>query len=115
MGRGGDGRTLVDASASEDADGATVAKGDLAGQTEQRFLNVAGALESVGASMDDVAKITLYIVDWEPSKMEAFMAGAGAAAQALGINPVKPVTLIGVAALADPDYLIEIDATAVLP
>jgi len=65
--------------------------------------------------MDDVAKITLYIVDWEPSKMEAFMAGAGAAAQALGINPAKPVTLIGVAALADPNYLIEIDATTVLP
>jgi enamine deaminase RidA (YjgF/YER057c/UK114 family) len=43
---------------SQDAEGATVAKGDLAGQTEQALLNVASALESVGASFDDVAKVT---------------------------------------------------------
>lgn len=99
---------------SQDAEGATVAKGDLAGQTEQALLNVAGALESVGASFEDVVKVTLYVVDWEPSKIEAIGAGAGAAAARLGINPVKPSTLIGVDALFDPDYLIEIDATAVL-
>jgi enamine deaminase RidA (YjgF/YER057c/UK114 family) len=100
---------------SQDAEGATVAKGDLAGQTEQALANVAGALESVGASFDDIAKVTLYIVDWEPSKLEAIAAGAAAAAAKLGVNPVKPSTLIGVKALFDPDYLIEIDATAVLP
>ena len=100
---------------SQDAEGATVAKGDLAGQTEQALLNVAGALESVGASFDDIAKVTLYVVDWEPSKIGAIGAGAGAAAAKLGVNPVKPSTLIGVKALFDPDYLIEIDATAVLP
>lgn len=99
---------------SDDDQGATVAKGDLAGQTEQAFLNVASALASVGASYDDVAKVTLYIVDWEPSKIEAIGAGAGAAAAKLGTNPLKPTTLIGVAALFHPDHLIEVDATAVL-
>ncbi len=99
---------------SEDAAGATVAVGDLAGQTEQALLNVAGALESVGASFDDIAKVTIYVVDWEPSKMEAIGAGAAAAAGKLGVNPVKPATLIGVSALFEPAYLIEIDATAVL-
>ena len=94
--------------------GATVAEGDLAGQTEQALLNVATALESVGATLDDVAKVTLYVVDWEPSKLEAIGAGIGAAAERLGVNPIKPATLIGVAALFEPDYLVEIDATAVL-
>ena len=99
---------------SQDAEGETVAKGDLAGQTEQALLNVVGALESVGASYDDMAKLTLYVVDWEPSKLEAIGAGSGAAAGKLGAAPAKPSTLIGVAALFSPDYLIEIDATAVL-
>jgi enamine deaminase RidA (YjgF/YER057c/UK114 family) len=99
---------------SQDADGATVAEGDLAGQAEQALLNVAGALESVGASFEDVAKMTIYVVGWEPSKMEALAIGMGAVVETLGINPLKPVTLIGVAALFHPDYLIEIDATAVL-
>ncbi len=100
---------------SQDVQGVTVAEGDLAGQTEQALLNVAGALDSVGASFDDVAKITIYVVDWDPSKMEALIAGIGAAAEKLGANPIKPATLIGVAALFEPDYLIEIEATAVLP
>lgn len=99
---------------SQDASGATVAASDLAGQTEQALVNVARALESVGAAFDDVAKITLYVVDWEPSKMEAIGAGIGAAAARLGISPLKPVTLVGVAALFEPDFLVEIDAIAVL-
>ena len=99
---------------SQDAEGETVAKGDLAGQTEQALLNVVGALESVGASYDDVAKLTLYVVDWEPSKLEAIGAGSAAVAGKLGAAPAKPSTLIGVATLFSPDYLIEIDATAVL-
>jgi enamine deaminase RidA (YjgF/YER057c/UK114 family) len=99
---------------SENAEGEIVAKGDLAGQTEQAFLNVAGALESVGATFDDVAKVTIYVVGWEQSKLEAINTGAGAAAAKLGVVPLKPATLIGVDALFDPEHLIEIDATAVL-
>jgi len=99
---------------SQDATGATVAVGDLAGPTEQALLNVAGVLESVGASFDDVAKITIYVVAWEPSKIEAIGAGAAAAAGKLGVSPVKPTTFIGVEALFDPDHLIEFDVTAVL-
>lgn len=99
---------------SQDAEGATVAAGDLAGQTEQALVNVASALDSVGASFADVAKLTIYVVDWEPSKMEALFAGIGAAAEELGVDPVKPATLVGVPALFEGDYVIEIEATAVL-
>lgn len=105
----------VSGQVSQDADGATVAKGDLAGQAEQALLNVASALDSVGASYDDVAKVTLYLVDWEASKLEALGAGIAAAAAKLGVDPIKPATLIGVQSLFDPDYLIEIEAIAVLP
>lgn len=105
----------VSGQVSQDAEGATVAKGDLAGQAEQALLNVASALDSVGASYDDVAKVTLYLVDWEPSKLEALGAGVAAAAAKLGIDPIKPATLVGVQSLFDPDYLIEIEAIAVLP
>ncbi|RBY90716.1 RidA family protein [Blastococcus sp. TF02A-26] len=95
------------------ADGEPVGAGDLAAQTEQAFLNVATALAGAGASFADVAKLTVYVVDWDPSKFAAFGEGAGRAAARLGIDPVKPVTLIGVSALGEPDLLVEIDAVAV--
>lgn len=99
---------------ARDADGKPVGTGDLAAQVEQAFVNVNTALTAVGGSFDDVAKLTIYIVDWTPDKMAAFGEGAMRAAGRLGVNPVKPVTLIGVAALGEPDLLVEIDAIAVL-
>jgi enamine deaminase RidA (YjgF/YER057c/UK114 family) len=47
--------------------------------------------------------------------MAASGAGDRPAAAALGIDPLESVHVIGVAALAEPDLLIEIDAIAVLP
>lgn len=97
------------------ADGEPVGKDDLAAQVEQAFRNLVTALSGVGASYSDVAKLTIYLVDLTPDKMGPFMTGAGRVAQELGINPVRPTTLIGVAALAEPDLLVEIEAIAVLP
>lgn len=54
-------------------------------------------------------------MDWSPYKMDALGEGIGRATQALGIDPVRPITLLGVAALAEPDLLVEVEATAVLP
>lgn len=97
------------------AEGEPVGAGDLAAQAEQAFLNVATALEAVGATFADVAKLTVYVVDWTPDKMGEFGAGAQRAAERLGGGALTAITLIGVAALAEPDLLIELDATAVLP
>ena len=47
--------------------------------------------------------------------MAALGEGVGRAAARLGVDPVRPITLIGVAALGEPDLLVEVDATAVLP
>jgi enamine deaminase RidA (YjgF/YER057c/UK114 family) len=97
------------------ADGEPVGAGDLAAQVEQAYLNVATALAAVGGSFDDVARITLYVVDWTGDKMAALGAGAMRAAAQLEVDIVKPVTLIGVATLGEPDLLVEVDAVAVLP
>ncbi|WP_406398457.1 RidA family protein [Streptomyces uncialis] len=97
-----------------DASGVTVGEGDLAAQVERCYLNVATALAGVGASFDDVAKLTVYVVDWTPDKMPLFAEGVTRAAAKLGAAPVPPGTLIGVAALDVPEHLVEVEATAVL-
>ncbi|GAA2433485.1 RidA family protein [Streptomyces mauvecolor] len=95
-------------------DGVTVGVGDLAAQVEQCYLNVATALAAVGGTFRDVAKLTVYVVDWTPDKMRLLMDGVARAAGRLGLVPVPPATLIGVAALDVPQHLVEIEATAVL-
>ncbi|WP_199440080.1 RidA family protein [Umezawaea beigongshangensis] len=98
---------------ARDADGNRIGEGDLAAQLEQCYLNVATALAGVGASFDDVAKLTVYVVDWTADKMPLFLEGVARASAKLGGTPVPPGTLIGVAALAEPDLLVEVEATAV--
>jgi len=97
-----------------DADGITIGEGDLAAQVEQSYLNIGTALAEVGASFDDVAKLTFYVVDWTPDKMGPLLEGISRAAAKLGATPAPPTTLIGVAALDVPDHLVEIEATAIL-
>ncbi|WNF30777.1 RidA family protein [Streptomyces sp. C11-1] len=97
-----------------DADGTTVGPGDLAAQVERCYLNVATALSAVGGSFADVAKLTVYVVDWTPDKMPLFLEGVARAAAELGATPVPPGTLVGVAALDIPEHLVEVEATAVL-
>ncbi|WP_405983538.1 RidA family protein [Streptomyces sp. NBC_00872] len=99
---------------SGDADGVTVGEGDLAAQVEQCYLNVATALAGAGGSFEDVAKLTVYVVDWTPDKMPLLMEGIARATMKLGLTPVPPATLLGVAALDVPEHLVEIEATAVL-
>ncbi|MBP2404393.1 putative endoribonuclease L-PSP [Streptomyces netropsis] len=97
-----------------DAEGVTVGEGDLAAQVEQCYLNICTALAAVGGSFDDVAKLTFYAVDWTPDKMPLLLEGISRAAAKLGVAPVPPSTLIGVAALDVPEHLVEIEATAIL-
>ncbi|MEV8536409.1 RidA family protein [Streptomyces sp. NPDC051211] len=99
---------------ARDADGRPVGEGDFAAQVEQCYLNVATALAGIGGSFDDVAKLTIYVVDWSSEKMPLLGEGVGRAAAKLGIDPVKPITLLGVAALGEPDLLVEVEATAVI-
>lgn len=96
------------------ADGTPVGAGDLAAQVEQCYLNVGTALAEAGASFDDVAKLTVYLVDWTAEKMAAFTEGVARAGERLGFTAAPPLTGIVVAALAEPDMLVEVEAVAVL-
>ena len=53
-------------------------------------------------------------MDWRPGLMPQLIEGAVRVAQRRGINPVRPITLIGVTALGEPDMLVEVEAIAVL-
>ncbi|MFC9970496.1 RidA family protein [Spirillospora sp. NPDC127200] len=99
---------------SWDADGTTVGEGDLAAQVEQCYLNIGTALAEVGASFEDVAKLTAYVVGWTPDKMPLLLEGIARAAAKLEATPVSPATLVGVAALDLPEHLVEVEATAVI-
>ncbi|MFF9037977.1 RidA family protein [Streptomyces sp. NPDC014892] len=97
-----------------DADGVTVGEGDLAAQVERCYLNVGTALAGAGGSFEDVAKLTVYVVDWTPDKMPLLLDGISRAATKLGVTATPPATLIGVAALDVPEHLVEIEAAAIL-
>lgn len=97
-----------------DADGRVVGHGDLVAQVEQCYLNVAAALASVGASFADVTRVRVYAVDLTPEAMPLFAEGVARASARLGLPVLAPLTGIGVAALAEPAALVEVEATAVL-
>jgi enamine deaminase RidA (YjgF/YER057c/UK114 family) len=108
---GAGGRTVfVSGQVSMDADGQTVASGDFAGQARQVHLNLARALEAAGATPADVAKLTTYVVGYTPALLPAL---AEARRAVLG-EDLPASTLIGVAALAQPGFLIEVEAIAIL-
>ena len=100
---------------ARDAEGNAVGADDLAEQTAQVFKNIATALAAVGASFADVAKLTAFVVDYRPEKMRDIAEGLQRAGIDLGTDMLRPTTLVGVAALFEPDILIEVEAIAVLP
>ena len=97
---------------SVDKDGNVVGAGDLAKQAEQVYENLKTCLASVGATFADVTKLTTFIVSYRPSVDRAIV-GAARQKYVSGDNPPAN-TLVGVQSLATPDFMIEIEATAVL-
>ena len=99
---------------SWDTDAQLVGRGDVAAQSEQAYLNVAQALHALGASTRDITRVTAYIVGLNPEIQKAVMDGRRRAAERLGIEFQHPGTFVGVTSLWNPDYLIEVEATAVI-
>lgn len=87
----------------------SVAIGDVAGQTEKAMANIDMLLKEAGAKLEHVCKITIYIVD--PRYREAVYRVVGKWLK--GVYPVS--TGIVVSALARPEWLVEVDAIAVIP
>jgi len=87
----------------------SVAIGDPAGQTERAMANIKMLLEEAGARLEHICKITIYIID--PRYREPVYRSVGKWLK--GVHPVS--TGIVVSALARPEWLVEVDATAVIP
>ncbi|RMI09453.1 RidA family protein [Cellulomonas triticagri] len=98
------------------ADGSPLAPDDLAGQVADALRNTATGLAGAGATFADVVRLTVYVARWRPERMGEFLAGVEAVAAELGLpSPMPPASLIGVDVLYQPEVLVEIEATAVLP
>jgi len=84
---------------------------DLEAQARQAFANLRSVVEAAGGTLSDVVSVRIYVVDYRPEKA----ATVGSAFREFFSGDVKPAsTWIGVSALADPGFLIEVEATAVL-
>ena len=105
------GRTLyVAGQVAQDEKGGIVGPGDLAAQAEQVYKNVGLALKGAGATLNDVVKITVYVVNMKPEHRD--LMGQVRARHVNKDNPPAS-TLVGVQALAKPEYLVEVEAIAV--
>ncbi|MFL5731949.1 MAG: RidA family protein [Chloroflexia bacterium] len=89
--------------------GKMVGPGDMRAQTEQVFRNIQIALEAVGAGFDDVVKLTYYIRDI--SQMAAIREVRD---QFISANRLPASTAVEISRLVRPEFLIEIDAIAVV-
>jgi enamine deaminase RidA (YjgF/YER057c/UK114 family) len=95
---------------ADDPQGDIVGPGDLAAQARQAFANVRRALAAGGARPEQIAKLTIYVVHHRPEYLPDI-----SAARIAEFGDHKPAdTLVGVETLAEPGYLIEVDAIAVV-
>ena len=93
-----------------DGEGNIVGVGDFEAQARQVYSNLRTVLASVGAGFEQVATTTTYVVGMTPEHRAAL----SAVRAEFEPEPRPADALIGVAALADPNYLLEVQAIAVI-
>ena len=86
----------------------SVGVGDVAAQAEKAMANIAMLLDEAGSKLEDICKVTIYLVDIRYREAVYNVVGRWLK----GVYPVS--TGIVVSALARPEWLGEIDATAVI-
>ena len=99
---------FVSGQVSVDAAGGVVGRGDCGAQAEQTFSNVEAALRAAGATFDDVTKITAFLVN-----VDDYPAYAAVRNGIFPENGPASASVI-VKELVSPDFLIEIEAVAVV-
>lgn len=93
---------------AKDKNGNLVGKGDIAAQAEQVFANLQAILADAGCQMDDIVKLTTYTVDIGHRPVIAEVRARYCK------EYLPPNTFVVISSLADPDFLVEIDAVAAL-
>jgi enamine deaminase RidA (YjgF/YER057c/UK114 family) len=88
-----------------------IGKGNIQAQTEQIMQNIQNALFACNATFDNIIKLNIYIVQGQDA-YSAFRTSQKFLAQ--NSNP-PVITVLFVAGLMNPDFLLEIDATAFVP
>ena len=88
-----------------------VGNGELPDQLKQTFSNLQTALESVDATMANIVKMNIYVVNYQPSDAEAI---GEIIREHFRMGQVPAMSLIGVQALAEERFLVEVDAEAVV-
>jgi enamine deaminase RidA (YjgF/YER057c/UK114 family) len=94
-----------------DAQGNLAGKGDVQAQVEQCLRNLVAGLEAAGATVANIVKMNTYIVGYRPDMLPAIRE-ARAKFFTSGDPPAS--TLVGVQALAGPDFLVEIECVAAI-
>lgn len=84
---------------------------DFESQMREVLAKLEKALQNVDAEMKDIVKMNTYIVDYKPELLDIFR---NVRKEVMGDDKMPASTLVGVTALARPEWLIEIDAVAVL-
>jgi enamine deaminase RidA (YjgF/YER057c/UK114 family) len=102
----------VSGQVSVDAHGEVVGRGDLRTQTRQAFENVRLALAAAGATFRDVVKNSIFVVGLRAEHVPIIRE---VRSQYIWTEHPPASTLVGVSALVGPEWLIEIEAIAVLP
>jgi reactive intermediate/imine deaminase len=92
-----------------DVNGHVVGTGDIRAQTRQVLENIKAALAAVGGTMDDIVCVNVFVVNME------HLAAIHEVRAEYWQRDYPASTLVQVAGLVHPDYLIEINAVAVIP
>lgn len=107
------GRTIhISGQVGIDEHGRIVGPGDLRAQTERAFENIRLALADVGATFEHVVKTSLFVVGLRAEHVPVIRE---VRSRYVSADRPPASTLVGVSALVGPEWLIEIEATAVVP
>lgn len=108
----GNGKTIyIGGQDAVNSRGEIIGKGDIAKQTEQVMQNLQTALATCGATFENLIKLTIYMVQGQN-----LYDGFKVSQKFLG-NLTNPpaISVLIVTGLANPDFLVEIEATAFVP
>ena len=102
-------RVWIAGQTARDAHGNTIGEGDARVQADKVYENLATAIGAVGGTLSDIVKVTIFL-----TSTESLAAARAAQNKCWGEHALPASSMVIVSALAQPAYLIEIEAEAVV-